>query len=58
MEDSLNDFFLVCIRFDFNEIVYKFFYLTLENLSSYLNEFISGIEVDLDSTIFKSIFTN
>ncbi|KAK2495711.1 hypothetical protein MC885_007767 [Smutsia gigantea] len=46
VEDPLNDPPLVCIRSDLNEIVYKASHLTLENLSSHLNEPAGGTEAD------------
>lgn len=58
VEDPLNDPPLVCIRSDFNEIVYKSSHLTSENLSSHLNESTSTTEADQDPTISKSAPTN
>ncbi|GAB5573684.1 transmembrane protein 117 isoform X1 [Prionailurus iriomotensis] len=58
VEDPLNDPPLVCIRSDFNEIVYKSSHLTSENLSSHLNESTSGTEADPDPTTSKSTPTN
>ncbi|XP_022375211.1 transmembrane protein 117 isoform X1 [Enhydra lutris kenyoni] len=58
VEDPLNDPPLVCIRSDFNEIVYKSSQLTSENLSSHLNESTSATEADPDPTTSKSTPTN
>ncbi|EHH66204.1 Transmembrane protein 117 [Macaca fascicularis] len=58
VEDPLNDPSLVCIRSDFNEIVYKSSHLTSENLSSQLNESTSATEADQDPTTSKSTPTN
>ncbi|XP_015286251.2 transmembrane protein 117 isoform X2 [Macaca fascicularis] len=58
VEDPLNDPCLVCIRSDFNEIVYKSSHLTSENLSSQLNESTSATEADQDPTTSKSTPTN
>ncbi|XP_044241453.1 transmembrane protein 117 isoform X2 [Ursus arctos] len=58
VEDPLSDPPLVCIRSDFNEIVYKSSHLTSENLSSHLNESTSTTEADPDPTTSKSTPTN
>lgn len=59
VEDPLNDPPLVCIRSDFNEIVYKSSHLTSENLSSHLNESTSATGGgDPDPTTSKSTPTN
>lgn len=58
VEDPLNDPALVCIRSDFNEIVYKSSHLTSENLSSHLNESTSATEADPEPTTSKSTPTN
>ncbi|KAM8802740.1 LOW QUALITY PROTEIN: transmembrane protein 117-like [Rhynchonycteris naso] len=54
VEDPLNDPPLVCIRSDFNEIVYKSSHLTSENLSSHLNEPTSATEANPDLTTYRS----
>ncbi|KAG8510097.1 Transmembrane protein 117, partial [Galemys pyrenaicus] len=58
VEDPLNDPPLVCIRSDFNEIVYKSSHLTSENLSSHLNESTSTTEADPEPMTSKSTPTN
>ncbi|XP_059791690.1 transmembrane protein 117 isoform X4 [Balaenoptera ricei] len=58
VEDPLNDPPLVCIRSDFNEIVYKSSHLTSDNLSSHLNESTSTTGGDTDPTTSKSTPTN
>ncbi|XP_069905810.1 transmembrane protein 117 isoform X1 [Oryctolagus cuniculus] len=58
VEDPLNDPPMVCIRPDFNEIVYKSSHLTSENLSSHLNEAASATETDQDPVTPKASPTN
>lgn len=58
VEDPLNDPPLVCIRSDFNEIVYKSSHLTSENLSLHLKESTSAAEADRDPAASPSLRTD
>ncbi|XP_075407963.1 transmembrane protein 117 isoform X2 [Tenrec ecaudatus] len=58
VEDPLNDPPSVCIRSDFNEIVYRSAHLTSENLSSHLNESTSATEAGPEPITSQSPPTN
>ena len=58
VEDPLNDPALVCIRSDFNEIVYKSSHLTSENLSLHLKESTSEVEAEQEPAASQRMRTN